>query len=217
MNSHPHSSESEPFDAASAMKTYTQQRSRTRALLTKSTRLSFGVWGAAWTIGYTALWQGTGRAQTGVAWANAVFAGCILVAIVVSSWATVRAAQAMSGRTSSATRMFLPTISVAWSTGMVAIAQVTAHYPLPHDVVATLYNLVTLLLTGTLLATQGAIFEDHASFIVGLVIMGMNIPAVILGVPDAYLLMALLGGAMIVLAIVDGLSASGRIPMDRQR
>lgn len=194
----------EPLDTASALKLYSQQRARTVGLLRRPGQISTAVWGLAWLIAYGTLWLGSDAEGYPLPWAFVGFGLSLAIAIAVASIADAKSARTTSGRTARLSKWFWLGVSLSWMVGMVGLSLVVVRYPMPPAAVATLYNLLALLLLGSQSTAAGAIFADRASYLQGIVAFVLALVVVIVGVPAGYLLMALVGGGgMLAIAIIE--------------
>jgi len=191
-------------DPQEAILTYYKQAKRTQMDLTTASRGAYLTWGIAWLIGFGILWIGA-RGGNGQApmWALSIFYACIIAAVVICTIFGVRA-----GRGTRTASSWSGTIyGVAWCcsfpVGLFMVAWFCKTYGIGMAAAGLMYTSLSVFLVGTLYIAGAAIWRDHSLLIIGLWIMVLTVWGTLVGVPQAYLVMALAGGGGMVLAFAQ--------------
>ncbi|MDR2975433.1 MAG: hypothetical protein LBV00_12130 [Propionibacteriaceae bacterium] len=193
----------ETLDPAEALRLYADETERAKHSDVAITRLNLAAWGVAWLIGYGALYLGAQQTQNmPPAWAFIVFNLMIIAAVVVSAIAGIR----QGTRTIGPSRMAGAMWGWSWFIGFVAgtsmIGIVAARYTLDGEVLGLLMNSMAALLVGVLYTTGGAVFKQWSMFIIGTAFVALALAGVLVGLPLGYLVMALVGGGIMLASVV---------------
>lgn len=191
-------------DPASAHALIAEQRARVVAATDVDARLLFGAWGAAWLVGFTALWLARREdavLPTGTAYT--VFAGALIVAAVVTAVHVARRTSGVRGGSAVQGAMY----GWAWFLsffGVFALGAGLDRLDAPGPVVTHVQTVVSALLVGALYMAGGALWADRAQFALGAWIALVTAGAAVVGPPHALLVMALAGGGgMLTAAAAD--------------
>ncbi|MCC2309199.1 hypothetical protein [Cellulomonas chengniuliangii] len=195
MQQHAHDIEDAPPAPADGLAIIASQQERVRAGATPDGRLLFLVWGAAWLIGYGALWLAVKdldvyRPPSG---AFIVFGLCISSAVVFTIVHSVRRAAGMHGPSVTAGAMY----GWAWGLGFLlqgALIGAFVNAGASHELVALASNGLACLIVGLLYMAGGAMDQEPALFWLGVWILVVAAVASSVGLPLTFLVMALAGG-----------------------
>lgn len=190
------------LDPAEGLRIIAAQTAKVRSR-EPDTRLIFGAWGVAWLLGYLALYLTTtgrvGQPSTtdGVAqpatWAFAVFGACIVGAMVFTVVHSTRANDGIQGVSASFGAMY----GWTWCLGFVGMSVMLgglARAGASPEVMSLAANACACLLVGVLYMAGGAFWQDRQQYAIGVWIILVAAVAVFAGLPDTYLVMAVLGG-----------------------
>ncbi len=184
-----------PLDPAASRAIIEAQRTAVREHTEPDGRLLFGGWGAAWLIGYLALYL-TARGSADhepTGWAFSVFAGLLLGAVVVTVVHVVRRTAGVAGPSQTSGTMY----GLSWTVGFVAIYLVMSGLEragASPEVLSLAWNALPCLLTGVLYLCGGALWQSWAVYALGVWMVLVGGVATIVGLPTTYLVMALAGG-----------------------
>ena len=190
-----------PADPAAAVALVADQRARTRAELREDARLIFGAWGAAWLIGFGALWFADARPELGLPLGAgyAVFAAALAAALGVTTVHLVRRNAGLRGVSSAQGAMYGTTWGLAFaaSTALnVALARLDAD----PDVTRLVTSVVPVVIVGALFSAGGALWHDRVQFTLGVWILVTAAAAALVGGPSLFLVTALAGGGGMLVA-----------------
>ncbi|GAA2720927.1 hypothetical protein [Cellulomonas aerilata] len=193
-----------PLDPAGSAALIAAQRARVAAETDVDGRLLFGVWGAAWLLGFGALWAVAGD-RPALGWspaaAGVLFAGLLVAAMVVTSVHVARRTSGVHGTSSLQGAMY----GWAWFLGFVAVfalASGLTRAGAGAGVVQVAMTLVPPLLVGVLYMAGAAIWRDRAQFALGAWILVVTIVASFVGTPGMLAVMSLAGGGGMLAAAV---------------
>ena len=196
-------STSEPtLDAAEGLRIIAAQTAKVRSREPDS-RAIFAAWGVAWLVGYLALYLtatgrvGQPRVLDGVdqptAWAFAVFGLSIIGAMAFTIVHSIRANAGIQGVSASFGAMY----GWTWCLGFVGMSVMLgglARAGAGAEVMALAANACACLLVGVLYMSGGAFWQDRPQYAIGVWIILVAAVAVFAGLPQTYLVMAVLGG-----------------------
>ena len=191
-----------PLDAAESLRIIAAQTAKVRSREPDS-RLIFAAWGAAWLLGYLALYlTATGRVgqpqvtegfSLPAGWAFAVFGLAIIAAMVFTVVHSTRANAGIKGVSASFGAMY----GWTWCLGFVGMSVMLgglARAGAGPEVMAVASNACSCLLVGVLYMAGGAFWQDRQQYAIGVWIILVATVAVFAGLPQTYLVMAVLGG-----------------------
>lgn len=191
-----------PLDPAEGLRIIAAQTARVRSREPDS-RLIFAAWGAAWLLGYLALYLtatgrlGQPRVTDGVeqpaTWAFAVFGLSIIGAMAFTVLHSVRANAGIQGVSASFGAMY----GWTWCLGFVGMSVMLgglARAGAGPEVMALASNACACLLVGVLYMAGGAFWQDRQQYAIGVWIVLVAALSVFAGLPQTYLVMAVLGG-----------------------
>ncbi|WEV64116.1 hypothetical protein [Bifidobacterium sp. ESL0732] len=201
-----------PADALNIVKS---QRKRTNLARNQGSYIHFGIWGAAWLIGYSALALGTtplaNNDTTTNAWSFTIFAIVLVLAFVVSCFLNARNASGIR----SGNQMFHYfkrmgkvagwSYPLAFIFSMCGLAIFADKYGPENTEMSVLYNFVVPLILGLIYWLQGAMYNDRTLSITGLWMMALSWSTILAGIPVGYWIMALLGGGGLLIAFLVAL------------
>jgi hypothetical protein len=191
-----------PLDLAASAALIAEQRARVAAETDVDPRLLFGVWGAAWLLGFGALWSVAGdRPRLG--WsptaAGIVFAALLLAAMVLTAVHLARRTSGVHGTSAVQGAMY----GWAWFLGFVTVFALPAALSragADDVVVQVTMTLVPPLLVGVLYMAGAAIWQDRTQLALGVWILVVTIAASFAGTPGMFAVMALAGGGGMLVA-----------------
>lgn len=194
-----------PLDPALGAAIVAEQRARVRDATGVEARLLFGVWGAAWLLGFGALWLAAAPADPPVDEGAALvtFFVLLVVAMVVTAWHVGTRTAGVRGTSAVQGAMYGWAWFVAFG-GVAATAVALARAGATGEVVSTVMTIVPAILVGALYMAGGAMWGDRTQFALGAFIGLVTIVAALVGLPHMLAVMALAGGGgMLVAAAVD--------------
>ncbi len=202
-----------PLDLAASAALIEEQRAKVAAATDVDGRLLFGVWGAAWLLGFGALYTVAGDRPL-LDWsptaAGLVFAGLLVAAMVVTAVHIARRTAGVHGTSSTQGAMY----GWAWFLGFVGVFALPAalgRAGADEVVVQVTMTLVPPLLVGVLYMAGAAIWRDRTQFVLGAWILAVTIVASFVGTPGMLAVMALAGGGgMLAGALADAVRRRGR-------
>lgn len=203
---------SNPADALNIVKS---QRKRTNLARNQGSYIHFGIWGAAWLIGYSVLGLGTtplaGGDTTTSAWSFIIFAIVLVLAFVASCLLNIRNASGIRSE-NPMFHYFKRMGKVAgWSYplafifSMCGLAIFADKYCSGNTEMSVLYNFVVPLILGLIYWLQGAMYNDRTLSITGLWMMALSWSTILARIPVGYWIMALLGGGGLLIAFLAAL------------
>jgi hypothetical protein len=195
-----------PLDLAASAALIEAQRARVVSATDVDGRLLFGLWGAAWLLGFGALWLATvgdSPVRLSIGTALAVFAALILAAMVVTMIHTIGRSAGVSGTSAQQGAMYGWSWSLAF-VGVGALGFALERAEAGPVLTSTVMTIVPALLVGALYMAGGAIWRDRTQFALGAWICVVTIAAAVVGSPHMLLVMALAGGGgMLVGGVVE--------------
>jgi hypothetical protein len=191
-------------DPAAAQALIAEQHARVVAATGVDARLLFGAWGAAWLVGFTALWLALREGAvlpTGTGYV--VFAVALTLAAVVTAVHVARRSSGVRGGSAIQGAMY----GWAWFLSFVGVFALGAglnRLDAPGLVVAHVQTVTSALLVGALYMAGGALWADRAQFALGAWIAVVTAVGAVVGPPHTLLVMALAGGGgMLAAAAAD--------------
>ena len=193
-----------PLDAEASAALIDAQRVRVAAATAVNGRLLFGVWGAAWLVGFGALYSvATDPPLLGwPTWlAGSVFAGLLVLAMVVTGAHIATRTAGVRGVSASAGAMYGWAWFVSFA-GVFALGAGLARAGASPEIRQLVMTIVPLLLVGGLYMAGGAIWGDRAQFGLGVWIAAVAMVAAVVGPPHLLLVAAIAGGGGLLTASV---------------
>lgn len=169
------------------------ERRRAAAALEPDIRLVYGVWGAAWLVGFGALWWSAAARGVPGPLAATLFAVLIIAAIVVTIVHTARRTAGVQGRSARVGAMY----GWSWTLAFVALAVIlgnAARLGVSTEVLGVLWTAIAGLVVGILYLVGGALWEDRVQYGLGLWVLVCSAAGSLAGFPGCYLVMSLAGG-----------------------
>ena len=185
-----------PLDPAAGAALVAAQRARVLAATDVDGRLLFGVWGAAWLLGFGALYLVSGDRPVidgDPAVAGWLFAGVLVAAMVVTTVHVGRRTAGVHGTSAVQGAMY----GWAWSLGFLgvfALASALRAAGAEPVVVQAAMTVASPLLVGVLYMAGAAIWQDRTQFALGAWILVVTVVAAFVGLPHMLAVMALGGG-----------------------
>ncbi|SFD62322.1 hypothetical protein SAMN04487819_101368 [Actinopolyspora alba] len=173
-----------------------RQQQRAERALDINPGLLFGVWGAAWVLGFGELYLTIGDDPVLLVplWqALGIFFGCLGVAGFITVWHLASSLRGLRGPTQKSGAMH----GWSWTLGFVglgALIAATSRMGISDDVYAMLWASGSGLLVGVLYLSGGALTGSWTQYGVGLWILAINAAGAFTGIPNHYLVMSLAGG-----------------------
>ena len=177
------------------------ERSRTARALDPDPGLIYGSWGLAWAVGFLLLWsaaRGT-PLDLPLGAAGALFAACLLGAVVVTVVHIGRRAAGIRGVSSRVGAMY----GWSWFLAFACLTVVMTgadRAGLPDTTLGLLWSTLSGLVVGTLYLAGGALWQDGVQYGLGLWILVASAAGSLAGYPGSYLTMAVSGGGGFLLA-----------------
>ena len=201
-----------PMDPAESLRLIQRERAEAERRMTPDPRLFLWPWGFAWLIGFTLFFLRfgpDGRVLVDMpGWVPlAVLLGLTLLAGVISGVNGARSSRHVSGPSNAQGAMYGISWSIAFTTMSVVLARVSPHVPEPYA--NLMWAGVMVALVGAMHMAGGAIYNDRSLYALGAYISVINIGGVIVGPGWHSLIIAVLGGA--------GMIVAGAISMARLR
>ena len=165
--------------------------------------LLFGVWGAAWLVGYGALWLTSRDDGSPSAAAVAVaIAGGVLALVVTIAHITHRT-RGIAGESARQGALY----GVAWPVAFLAQSMIVgglAQAGASDEVLSLAANAIAALVVGLLYVAGGLLWCTYSMYVLGAWMALTGAAAALAGYPDSYLVMAVAGGGgMLVGAVVE--------------
>jgi len=171
-----------------------------------SPALLFGVWGAAWLIGYGLMWATALDDDTPAVWAAVVAISGGAAAIAFTIWHSVHRSQGIRGRSPREGAMY----GWAWALGFLAQGVIVAGLAQAgaEPVVITLAaNAMATMVAGLLYVAGGLMWQATPLYALGAWILLVGALGTFAGLPGSYAVMAFAGGGgMLVAALASRLT-----------
>lgn len=185
-----------PLDLAASAALIEAQRARVAAATDIDGRLLFGVWGVAWLLGFGAMYSvAIDPPLLGwPAWlAGVVFAGLLVVALVITAVHIAIRSAGVRGVSASAGAMY------GWGwilsfTGVGALGSGLARSGASPEVMQLVMTVVPALLVGALYMAGAAIWGSRTQFALGAWIVVVTVAAAAVGPPHLLAVMSVAGG-----------------------
>ncbi|MBE1877981.1 hypothetical protein [Myceligenerans pegani] len=181
------------FDAAARLRMIDDQQARTRSGLEPDSRLLYLAWGAAWLVGYLAMWLTSRDGGQPAAWAGWTLAAAIVAAMVFTMVHSIRRTAGMRGTSARAGAMY----GWGWMLGfltMWAILNGLIRAGAGDEMIAVAANGIACLIVGLMYLGGGMVFQDNGLYALGVWMLVTAAVATLVGLPGTNLVMALLGG-----------------------
>jgi hypothetical protein len=179
-----------------------RQREEAQRGLGLNPALIYGLWGAAYLIGFAAIFLTYPTAtpvRLPAAVAGVVVGSLFTAATVTSIVMGVRAGRGLRGPSQAAGAMY----GWSWTLGFCTLAAVNvgvARLGIPDDAETLLWSGSSLLLVGVLYLAAGALFQDRFQYGLGLWMLVSSACSVFAGVPGNFAVVSLAGGGGLLLA-----------------
>ncbi|KQR17542.1 hypothetical protein [Cellulomonas sp. Leaf334] len=171
--------------------------------------LLFGVWGAAWLVGYGALWltaRDDGDASL-LAVGVAITAG--VVALVVTITHVLHRTRGIAGASAREGALY----GLAWPVAFLAQSMIVgglSQAGASGEVISLAANAIAALVVGLLYIAGGLLWRATSMYVLGAWMALTGAAAALTGFPDSYLVMAVAGGGgMLVGALVVTVRSRG--------
>jgi hypothetical protein len=188
------------LDPAGMLALVEGERARAQRAVEPDARVVYGVWGAAWLVGFLVFWAAaTGRAPLPLAAAGAVLAAGLVLAAVVTTAHIGRRMRGVRGVSSRTGAMY----GWSWFLGFATLTAVmtgATRQGLPEETGALLWPVLSGLVVGTLYLAGGALWQDRVQFGLGAWVLVASSLGALVGYPAVHLVMALCGGGGFLLA-----------------
>jgi hypothetical protein len=199
------------LDPAESLRLIEASQRQVRARTEPDGRLLFGVWAAAWGIGYLVLWlsaRSTGGAPDGPAFIG--FFVALAVAVGITIIHTIRRTSGMRGPDTRAGTLW----GLGWALGFGTYPFVVggiADAGASDDVIGLVANALACVIVGLMYLAGGACFGEIRLYLLGVWILFVGSVSTLAGMPGTYLVMSIAGGGgFLVMGIVDGVITSRR-------
>ena len=180
-----------------------QAAARSAALSSWVPRIDLATWGLIWLLAYGTLWiAARGAAEGPPAWAFVIFFGLLAAGMVGSAIAGAKHGGQMVGPSSRAGMLYGWTWMIAFGVGMSTVGIIVNRYDLHGAVVGVLFNSLTALIAGILYMAGSALFKDPPMLWTGAVMASLGPIGALVGLPTGYLVMALVGGGLMLAGFV---------------
>ena len=208
-----------PLDPAESLRLIAAQREKAKDVEPDG-RVLYGVWGAAWVLGYTTLWVSSLRTADAAAtatgttggssavgqpepWAFIAFAvllGAAVAITIVHVLTRVRGVRGASARSGALYGWAWPLSFAAMSMVLGGLARAGAS----PEVMALASNSLSCVIVGLLYLAGGALWQEVRLYVLGVWILLVAGAATLVGLPGLYLVMAVAGGGgFLLLALVE--------------
>lgn len=194
---HQSSDADDSLDPAAGLELIAAQGRALRHATEPDGRVLFGIWGAAWLVGYLVMYIGLDGENRPAVWSGVTFATCLMAAIIVTAVHISRRTAGMRGASSRQGTFY----GMAWFLGFVlvfvllaVVGQRSADIPGSGEIVGLVANGVSALVVALLYMAGGAMWEDYRTFALGVWIAVVTTAGTLVGLPGLYLVMALAGG-----------------------
>jgi len=203
-------------DPQDMLATLQSQSLEARRQLDVDSRLLYLVWGAAWVVGFLALYLSTpyGRTPTiSAAVGGLSFAALMLLAGAVTAVHTSRRVRGIRGASSTQGTMY----GLAWGFGFSAMFVIgigLSRAGATDELMATYFAAAPGLVVGLMYLFGGTLWQDRLMYLLGVWIVAVFSAASVVGPPHSYLIMAGLAGGGFVAAglLVQRAQAAGLNP-----
>jgi hypothetical protein len=179
-----------------------REQREARRRLEPNVTLFFGPWGAAYLLGFGAIFLTYPTAvpvRLPGAVAALITAVLFVAAAVITAVNGARAGRGLRGPSRAAGAMY----GWSWPLGFITLGAVNTgvtRLGLPDDAVTLLWSGSSLLLVGVLYLAGGALFQDRFQYGLGVWMMASGACSVLAGVPGNFAVVSLAGGGGLLLA-----------------
>ena len=191
------------LDPAEGLRIIADQTDKVRATQVDG-RVLFGVWGVAWLVGYLALYltaeghlPGAAAAPDGLllpaTWAYVVFGALIWAAVAITIIYSIRVGSGVRGVSTRTGALYGWSWFIAFA-GMGTIIGGLVNLGVSDEVVSLMSNSLACLVVGIMYLAGGTFWQDTRQYVLGIWIIVVAVIALYAGLPDAFLVMAVLGG-----------------------
>jgi len=171
--------------------------------------LLFGIWGAAWLLGYGALWLTTRDDGSPSALAVTVAITAGVVALVVTIVHVMHRTRGIAGASAREGALY----GVAWPIAFLAQSMIVgglSQAGASGEVISLAANAIAALVVGLLYIAGGLLWDATSMYVLGAWMALTGAAAALTGFPDSYLVMALAGGGgLLVGALVETVRTRG--------
>ena len=171
--------------------------------------LLFGIWGAAWLLGYGALWLTTRDDGSPSALAVTVAITAGVVALVVTIVHVMHRTRGIAGESARQGMLY----GFAWPIGFVGQSMIIgglSQAGASDEVISLAANAIAALVVGLLYIAGGLLWCTTSMYVLGAWMALTGAAAALTGFPDSYLVMALAGGGgLLVGALVETVRTRG--------
>lgn len=190
-----------PLDPEQMLAIIREQRRAVRDRFTPDPRILFGTWGIAWLAGYLTLHAtaSDSASHTPTSWSLVIFFVLIGSASALTIVHIMRRASGVAGPSGTAGAMY----GFSWTIGFVSVALIMTGLEragASSAVMSLGWNALACLLVGMLYLAGGAMWQSPVLYALGAWIVLVGGVATVVGVPTAFLVMALAGGGGMLLA-----------------
>jgi hypothetical protein len=201
-------------DPAAMLDLLESERERASGALEPDARLIYGAWGSAWFVGFLLLWSAARSRPLDIPLrvAGALFAACLIGAVVTTVIHVVRRTAGVRGASSRVGAMY----GWAWFLAFVTLNIVMVGLQragAPDATVGLLWSTLSGLVVGTLYLAGGALWQDRVQYGLGLWILVASAAGALAGYPGVYLTMAIFGGGGFLVAAAYFTVRAGRSRM----
>lgn len=192
-----------PMDPAESLRLIQRERAEAERRMTPDPRLFLWPWGFAWAIGFTLFFlrfgpDGRVFVDTPEWVPLLVLLSLTMLAGLISGINGARAGRHVSGPSSAQGAMYGISWSIAFTGMSVVLARISPHVPEPW--VTLMWAGVMVALVGAMHMAGGAIYGDRSLYGLGIYISVINIVGILIGSGWHSLIIAVLGGAGMILA-----------------
>jgi hypothetical protein len=203
------------MDPAAALELLTNEQNRMQRRMAAGLPVILGAWGIAWSVGFTMLWLIDGLApgfRMPLAIAVAAFIVLMAGAVVVSAVAGARMGRGIRAGASAAWTGAV--FGLTWPIGFVAIfvlGSALLSAGMSREVANIYYPTASVMFVGIMYFIAGGVWQNWGSIVMGGWIVLVACVAPFFGYPTHYLVFAVAGGGVFLVAtVVTAIWAYGR-------
>lgn len=203
-----------PLDLHAALRLVTEAEARARHELRGNDAWTYLIWGVAWLVGYGGMhgarfgWLPLDRGQS-----LAVFAVCILLALVSTIVLVARQNRGIRGHSSFLGAMY----GAGWMLGFMTMGALAGVIGAATDdfwLRSLAINGVAILIVGLMYMAGGAMFNDRNQAVLGVWFLIVNIAALVSGPAHFLTVLMILGPVGFFAGAAAGMLGSRRAPRD---